>query len=197
MKHISIYFRGFNHNNEPTSSKYELLKKWYDTDFVNWIMVDQNLDDPQKTIDEVESLISDYDKIFIVASSLGCLSALYFSFVKNSEIVLINPGFFPEDSIKDELSELELRNIAELRDRILKLRTGKKINLLISEDDELVDPKPFIDIFRDNIRFIDSSPVGGHSYSILGDKMRMISNLLHAELFDEDDDDISEANIGL
>jgi len=195
MKHISIYFRGFNHKNEPTSNKYELLKKWQNSNCGKWIMVDQNLDNPQETIEEVESLISDYDKIFIIASSMGCLSALYFSFVKNSEIVLINPSFYPENTLKDSFTELELRNIAEMKDRVLAARNGKKINLLIAEDDELIDSKPFVDLFRDNIRFIDSSPIGGHTYSVLSDKLRMINNLMYYEFFDPDDDDLSEADI--
>ncbi len=174
-----IYFAGFKGHR---SNKFEIIKEFFTTECVQF---DQTLDFA-KDIIEIENLIENH-QAYIIASSMGCLTALYTHFKYNCPIVLINPSLFPDITLKEVLSDSEIESIRNIRACLLNKKTGKEINLYIAEDDERVNHDRFIEQFEENIRYINRSPIGGHSYTILPDKLHAINvSLFRAEIDFED-----------
>ncbi len=175
-----IYFAGYKGHR---SNKFEIIKEYFTS--YECIQFDQTLDFA-KDIIQLEKLIVNSETA-IIASSMGCLSALYIHFKYRLPIVLINPSLFPDETLSDELTETEKSGIRNMRACLFEMKAGKEINLFIAEDDERVNHKRFIEQFADNIQFINRSPIGGHSYSIIKQKLKVMSLYLSHERPDMED----------
>lgn len=175
-----LYFAGYKGHR---SNKFEIIKEYFTS--YECIQFDQTLDFA-KDIIQLEKLIV-HSETAMIASSMGCLTAIYIHFKYRLPIVLINPSLFPDETLSDELSETEKSGIQNMRTCLIEMKTGKEINLFISEDDERVNHDRFIEHFADNIQYSDRSPIGGHSYSIIKQKLKLMSLYLSHERIDIED----------
>lgn len=167
-KSLLLYFAGYQGHN---SQKFQVVKDFFENDHCECRQFDQTLDFEQdksellKIVAEGKNLAE--RKVYMIASSLGCLSALWLHFKHQFPLVLINPSFFPEETLKDSLSRQELENIKRFKKEIEDIRTGKEIYLFAAEDDERVDYRRFAEHFEPNILQTTISPDGGHAYTVL------------------------------
>lgn len=175
-----IYFAGYKGHR---SNKFEIIKEYFTS--YECIQFDQTFDFA-KDIIQLEKLIVNTETA-IIASSMGCLTALYIHFKYRLPIALINPSLFPDETLSDELSETEKSGIRNIRACLIEMKTGKEINLFISEDDERVKHDRFLEHFAENIQYINRSPIGGHSYTILKQKLKVMSLYLSHEKIDIED----------
>lgn len=160
QKTMLLYFAGYKGHN---STKFQIIKDFYKDNFVDCVQFDQTLDfEADKAA--IEKLIEGRD-VKIIASSLGCLSALWLHFKYKFEIVLINPSLFPEETLKDSLSSQEIENIRRFKNEIYEMRYGKMICLYVAEDDERVDYRRFLDVFEPWVLKTTVCPYGGHSFT--------------------------------
>lgn len=162
VKCLLLYFAGFGGHK---SHKFQVVKDFFENDFVECRQFDQTSDFEQDKA-ELEKII-DGRKVYMIASSLGCLSALWLHFKHRYPLVLINPSFFPEETLRDCLSEREIENIKRFKKEIYEMRYGKQISVFVAEDDERLDYKRFLDVFDPWIFKTTISPDGGHSFTDL------------------------------
>jgi len=186
MKNALIYFRGYNWLSQERSGTFDRIEKMFGH-YIECIMIEQNVGDYLSTIEETKKVIESHDQVFLIASSMGCIPALYFGFELDTSVILINPGYFPEETLCKLLTVGEIDNLVRFKKVIEEKVQGEKINLLISEDDEVVNPYKFMVKYKDNIRFIDRNPTGGHTYENLETKVNLLNNLLFGSLMDDDD----------
>ena len=175
-----IYFAGYKGHR---SNKFEIIKEYFTS--YECIQFDQTLDFVRDII-QLEKLIVNSETA-IIASSMGCLTALYMHFKYSLPIVLINPSLYPDETLKTEFTDSEIQTIKNIRACLISMKTRKEINLFIAEDDERVNHDRFFEQFKENIQFIDRSPIGGHSYSILKQKLKLMSLYLSREKMDIED----------
>lgn len=162
QKTLILYLAGYNGHN---SQKFQVIKNFFENSCVECRQFDQTLDFELDKI-ELEKIV-DGRTVKLIASSLGCLSALWLHFKYRFEIVLINPSFFPEETLKDSLSDVEIENIRRFKKEIYEMRYGKYLRVFVAEDDERVDYKRFLDVFDSWIFKTTISPYGGHSFTAI------------------------------
>jgi predicted esterase YcpF (UPF0227 family) len=175
MKTI-IYFSGYGGHN---SKKFQILKDYFKK--CNVIEFAQSYNFSIDT-EKLKKIINQHSSnLFFISSSLGCIPGLYSAFLYNKDILLINPSFFPEETLKDCLKKSELNELMIFKDRIIDMLQTKEIktyiDLYLANDDERISKENrenFKNIFQAYIKHIDESEVGGHAYDIIDKKLKNI-----------------------
>lgn len=178
MKKIIIYFNGYNGRN---SNKFRQIETYFKGFGIKVIQYDQTLDF-LVDINNINSLLNKYKNynIKFIGSSLGCIPAIYHSLDRGIDTVLINPSFFPEQTLGSLLKPTQLDSIIEYKKHICDYMNNdcfefKKLNIYVSEDDERINKNlrdEFQLIFNNCINYYNKSKTGGHSYSILPEKLK-------------------------
>lgn len=173
-KKTVIYFAGYNGYN---SFKYKLLNKFFED--IHTVQFNQSANF-EADLKELEEIIAESEKVYLIGSSMGCLCSLYLHFKYGFPIVLINPCYFPEEVLEHELTQDEKVFINHVREQIKSVYKPeqKEINLFIASDDELLNPESFRKEWEKNIKYLDISSEGGHGYSIFISKIDKIAQCL-------------------
>lgn len=191
-----IYFNGFEGKN---SNKFNELINFYKNDDIKLIQFDQSFNCHNDT-QKMEKILLDNggpQNIKIIASSLGSIPAIYLSFKFNISCVLINPSFYPKETLSDKLSKLQLSELESFKlgisimmDQKDKKDIYKTLSLYIANDDERILPQNrirFSQYFEKYILYTNISPNGGHTYTIFESKLKSIHNSLYKNEIDKED----------
>ena len=180
MKTTVVYFHGFNGKN---SKKYNIIKNYFPEyeclEFkqeYDWKVDFQQFDDLVNTR-SIESL-------FILGSSLGSIYSIYFALKYSIRCLLINPSYFPENTLKNHLSPNNLQSFIEVKEMIETMDSKKASNLIslfLAKDDELLNFDNFIDKFNciTNIRWFNNK---GHGFNNFQDNLTDVNKLICPDL---------------
>lgn len=152
-----IYFPGFGGN--ENSKMYSAIKNdHWDTKIISYNNFDAIIAH-EEISEQLDSIIQ--EKTLIIGQSLGGFWAHIKAIKYNKSVILINPSLRPHVSLaKYNLSEAQLCNYAKFEE----LSTSKnKITIILSKDDDVVDPTPVIAKYRHIAKFKYIS--GGHRVS--------------------------------
>lgn len=177
-KKAIVFFRGYNRERKIESSKFEIIKKHYLEEHYDRIIFDTSEEGFRERLSDLEKTLANYSHVGVIGSSMGCLASLYMHFKYECKLVLINPSYFTEITLKDSLSPILKNEIIDFKREIELLRNGKGINLFLAEDDERLDHSKFIEHFDENIKLIIKTPTGGHQFTVFEEQFDRISNLL-------------------
>jgi predicted esterase YcpF (UPF0227 family) len=187
-----IYIHGF--NSSPESAKAKLLEQSLEQLKIpidHYIVPDLAYEPQQaiaKLIDEIETLLSRDEDIFLIGSSLGGFYATYLAELYGLKTVLINPAMKPYELLVDYLGlnkniytgeeyEITLDHMSQLKLLdVLSVSDSSRIFLLVQTDDETLDYKQATDKFWQSPSIIEFG--GSHGFDHFQTKLSAIGQFL-------------------
>ena len=160
MKRKIIYFGGFNSTQEST--KYKLFKEKFANSFTEIELISPEFNNFENIKLKLEQE-SKTKKLFFLSSSLGCIMGIYFAGLYKNSIAVINPSYFPEETLKDKLSKSDY----EVINHIKSFHFNDKYIFVYRSKDEVVNDvlfEKFKEDLKDNIFNIKVDDFGDHSY---------------------------------
>lgn len=170
---LFLYFSGFHQKRDEESLKYMLFKD-YTQGYSETKEITLDIENLDKVLSDLKKKCKLFDRIHMVASSLGCLPALLLHFSEGYPLTLINPSFFPERTLKADLTKSQTNILTRLKKQIIAIKKGRSLAVYAAADDQRVDYHDFVKVFEDNIWRVEITPVGGHAYTVLPKKIETI-----------------------
>lgn len=149
------YFPGF--GGDENSKMFAAIREQYpDSDLVLYDNI--NAEIAMRQIATQLEDVTDSDNLLIIGQSLGGFWAHKFAVKLGCPMILVNPSFQPHKSLgKYNLSEAQLNEFESLEEQNT---SENAVTIILSQDDEVVDPKPVIDQYTGKAKFIAID--GGH-----------------------------------
>ncbi len=199
MKHLFIYFSGFRSIEERNlegvnSSKYLQVKEYFEKEVENFQVIEYaQTYNWSADISSIDKLIAEHKgcNIYLIASSLGSIPAIYAALKYNLKTALLNPSYFPEETLVELLSNQELDSFQQFKTEIshlLSKQHGQILQIYRNTDDERISKDnfdKFRSIFTNVIKDVFISEDGGHQFNNLKDYLRTIKLYLLVDDYDD------------
>jgi len=176
MKNYALlYFRGFHSRKCEHSAKYLKLKDYFDDTDV--FEIELNYDNENDYMSSIETLCKKYSRVGLVGDSLGAIPSLYLHSLTEYPLVLINPSYYPEITLKDDLSEEMKDEINFFKNKIEENKSKLFFRFEQAKDDERVDYARFYEHFKFNAELVNFHEKGGHKFDCIDDDLLHLWNL--------------------
>lgn len=170
-----IYLHGYGSSGSGRTAT--MLKK----KLTNIVTPTYDYNDPRaslKVLLKIVDSVDDSENVIVVGSSLGGWYAEKIASVRNVDLVLYNPSTKPSVSLKKYgTSDNVLKDYADLT--VDSVRSGVNRYVIISKDDNVVDPSLTIEKYKGRSAIVHTS--GGHTMTdsnleLILDKIAFLSN---------------------
>ena len=190
---LIVYFRGYNWKETEHSTKYKTIKNVFKyCDVLQFDITSMDIDVMEYALKRYSTM---YNTFSFIGDSMGSILALYFQIVfqkfenKEVSLILINPSYYPEITLGDDLSPKIKRALLNCKKIINTNKNKLSINLFISLDDVRINYKVFKNEFNKQIKHLYKYKTGGHNFegNFNEELFNIWNNIMFGQLMESDD----------